>query len=88
MHSHPSVRPCDVYPDVSFRFGDVNLPENDGWKVMLQSAPRAPPQVFDDYTETHYCRWSASCTDLLRSGLLAAGRYEKEWAALYPEADY
>lgn len=39
INSHPSIRPCDVYPDV-YVWGHDNLPKNTDWKPILAKAPR------------------------------------------------
>ena len=40
MHSHPDNCPCDVYPDIQYRFGYEPLPTNDDWDPTLSRAPR------------------------------------------------
>lgn len=42
LNSHPSVRPCDVYPGV-YLWAYDNLPENNLWEPILAKAPRFTP---------------------------------------------
>lgn len=44
--SHPSVVPCDLYPDAGYKYGYKNLPIED-WEPELQSAPRFPVDVYN-----------------------------------------
>ena len=46
IHMHPTVRPCDVYPDAAFTYGYDNIPEGE-FERNVQMAPR-----FDFYTFT------------------------------------
>lgn len=38
--SHPGVKPCDIYPDDSYKFGYDNLPEYNVYQALVQPAPR------------------------------------------------
>jgi hypothetical protein len=47
LGSHPSLQPCDVYPNPNYQNGYTNLPHPvyDKWKPRLQAAPWRSPQV-------------------------------------------
>lgn len=49
VHSHPSVRPCDVYESRNFTWNYENIPEVDQFNVNVgaKSAPRFALKVYD-----------------------------------------
>ncbi|KAL7549812.1 hypothetical protein ACHAWF_013066 [Thalassiosira exigua] len=51
VHSHPSVRPCDLYPGKEFTWAHLHVPGR-GWKKELEAAPRFD---FDAYVLPGSC---------------------------------
>jgi len=59
--SHPTFRPCDVYPPIEFQYGYKNLPDSStatSWIPVLRHAPRFPST---DLTLTT-TKWSGNGT--------------------------
>lgn len=59
VHSHPSVRPCDVYPGREFTWAHLRVPAVGSWEGELRPAPRfrfaeyvLPGMCMDEHPET------------------------------------
>eukprot|EP00536_Pseudo-nitzschia_multiseries_P016651 jgi/Psemu1/69933/estExt_Genemark1.C_11880002 len=72
IHSHPAVKPCDLYADPSFTWDYFGLPANGDFEIQLAPAPR-----FDLVT---YIRWN-QCT---KRGVNVQHRLDEYWG-LYQE---
>lgn len=54
VYSHPSVRPCDLYPGSEYVWGYVNVSRGDDWDMDPRAAPRF---AFGDYAHPKgWCR--------------------------------
>jgi hypothetical protein len=62
--SHPSIQPCDVYPNARYLYGYDNLPDQDSsWAEQLQTAPR--PFLHDNFKAKNRTGWQCGQAKLL-----------------------
>ena len=92
VHSHPKVRPCDVYPG-EFKWHYHQLPTDDSWKSDVAMAPRYEFESYRIFSEDN----PVSCAAAGWVGDGDGGRerrlaeLRREWNILYPdrcEADW
>lgn len=72
IHSHPDVKPCDLYTNPKFTWGYNNLPYTKGFHIQLAVAPR-----FDLRTYVHWPECAGRGMDLDQRVAEYRGLYQK-----------
>lgn len=63
MHSHPSVKPCDLYPGKEFTWGYFNIPQ--GGTAEQRELKSAPRFKLEDYVHSRHCRHESHIENFL-----------------------